>query len=120
MLAAQIHSMPTCRAVIIAAFGSGNLPTKEETGVLQALEAAVKREILVVVISACYRPNIYPLYALGVRLLSIGVLPGFDMTHEAAFAKLIWLVSRKELNFKQRQELFETPIAGEMTVREDP
>lgn len=53
VLAAQIHSMPTCKAVIVSAFGSGNLPIKEETGVLQALEAAVKREILVVVISTC-------------------------------------------------------------------
>jgi lysophospholipase len=53
VLAAQIHSMPTCKAVIISAFGSGNLPVKEESGVLQALEAAVKREILVVVISEC-------------------------------------------------------------------
>lgn len=61
-------------------------------------------------------PNIYPLYALGTTLLSIGVLPGFDMTHEAAFAKLSWLVSREDLDFKQRQELFQTPIAGEMSV----
>lgn len=50
------------------------------------------------------------------RLLAIGVLPGGDLTHEAAFAKLIWLVSRKELSFKQKQDLFQTPIAGEMTV----
>ncbi|EJT52150.1 asparaginase [Trichosporon asahii var. asahii CBS 2479] len=45
--------MPNCKAVIISAFGSGNMPVKEETGVLQALENAVKRELLVVVISAC-------------------------------------------------------------------
>ncbi|BEJ13479.1 hypothetical protein CspHIS471_0306530 [Cutaneotrichosporon sp. HIS471] len=115
ILAAQIHSMPTCKAVIISAFGSGNLPIKEESGVLQALEATVKRKILVVVVSSCHIPNIYPLYALGVRLLSIGVLPGFDMTHEAAFAKLSWLVSRPELSFEERQHVFQTPIAGEIT-----
>lgn len=61
-------------------------------------------------------PNIYPLYALGTTLLEIGVLPGYDMTHEAAFAKLSWLVSRNDLTFAQRQELFQTPIAGEMSV----
>jgi lysophospholipase len=44
------------------------------------------------------------------------VLPGYDLTHEAAFAKLLWLVSRKDLTFKQRQALFETPVAGEMTL----
>ncbi|KAL7420925.1 hypothetical protein Q5752_004879 [Cryptotrichosporon argae] len=115
VLSAQIESMPACRAVIITAFGSGNLPVKEETGVLQALEEAVKRGVLVVVISQCHIPNIYPLYALGVKLLSIGVLPGYDMTHEAAFAKLIWLVSRTDLTFEQRQEMFVTPLVGEMS-----
>jgi lysophospholipase len=50
-----------------------------------------------------------------VRLLSIGVLPGFDMTHEAAFAKLSWLVSRTDLSFEDRQRQFQTPIAGEIT-----
>lgn len=61
-------------------------------------------------------PNVYPLYAQGRTLLSIGVLPGYDLTHEAAFAKLLWLVSRKDLTFRQRQELFEVPVAGEMSV----
>lgn len=50
------------------------------------------------------------------RLLSIGVLPGFDMTHEAAFAKLSWLVARSELSFEERQTLFQTSIAGEITA----
>lgn len=45
-----------------------------------------------------------------------GVMPGYDLTHEAAFAKLLWLVSRKDLTFEQRQDLFETPVAGEMTI----
>ena len=49
-------------------------------------------------------------------LLKIGVLPGYDLTHEAAFAKLLWLVSRKDLTFSQRQELFQLPVAGEMSV----
>ena len=61
-------------------------------------------------------PNVYPLYTQGRMLLSIGVLPGYDLTHEAAFAKLLWLVSRKDLTFEQRQKLFEIPVAGEMSV----
>jgi lysophospholipase len=45
--------MTECRAVILHAFGSGNLPVKEEGGVLEALKRAVEKEILVVVISQC-------------------------------------------------------------------
>ncbi|WWC64994.1 uncharacterized protein I303_107608 [Kwoniella dejecticola CBS 10117] len=115
LLEAQIAAVPTCKAVIISAYGSGNLPINEHSGVLQSLKRMVEKEILVVVISQCGIPNVYPLYTQGRTLLSIGVLPGYDLMHEAAFAKLIWLVSRPELSFKERQELFETPIAGEMS-----
>lgn len=53
MLLAQINAMPTCKAVILSAFGSGNLPIHEKGGILAALEEAVKKEILVVVTSQC-------------------------------------------------------------------
>ncbi|EIW69292.1 hypothetical protein TREMEDRAFT_68620 [Tremella mesenterica DSM 1558] len=115
LLSAQIHALPTCKAVILSAYGSGNLPLDPSNGVLKALEDAVSMEILVVVISQCPVPNVYPLYTQGRTLLDIGVLPGNDLTHEAAFAKLLWLVSRDDLNFKDRQKLFEVSIAGEMT-----
>jgi lysophospholipase len=61
-------------------------------------------------------PNVYPLYTQGRTLLKIGVLPGYDLTHEAAFAKLLWLVSRKDLTFGKKQELFQVPVAGEMSI----
>lgn len=50
----------------------------------------------------------------------VGVLPGYDLTHEAAFAKLLWLVSRKDLTFSQRQRIFQAPVCGEMTVDNGP
>ena len=53
LLSAQIAAVPTCKAVILSAYGSGNLPIDPASGVLDAMEEAVKREILVVVISQC-------------------------------------------------------------------
>ena len=53
LLRAQIEAVPECKAVILSAYGSGNLPINPENGTLAALEEAVKREILVVVISQC-------------------------------------------------------------------
>jgi lysophospholipase len=52
-LSAQIDAVPTCRAIILSAYGSGNLPINPGSGVLEALKAAVAKEILVVVISQC-------------------------------------------------------------------
>lgn len=83
----------------------------------------------------------YPLYTQGRMLLSLGqstltptprygterdltrgagVTPGYDLTHEAAFAKLLWLASRKDLSFSQRQRIFQSPVCGEMTVGNGP
>lgn len=53
LLTAQIEALPTCKAIILSAYGSGNLPISEGSGVLAALKRAVEREILVVVISQC-------------------------------------------------------------------
>jgi lysophospholipase len=50
----------------------------------------------------------------------LGVLPGYDLTHEAAFAKLLWLVSRKDLSFGKRQRIFQAPVCGEMSVGNGP
>lgn len=53
LLSAQIDAIPTCKAVILSAYGSGNLPINEESGVMEALRKAVEKEILIVVISQC-------------------------------------------------------------------
>lgn len=53
LLTAQIEALPTCKAIILSAYGSGNLPISEGSGVLAALKRAVEKEILVVVISQC-------------------------------------------------------------------
>jgi lysophospholipase len=53
LLSSQIAALPTCRAVILSAYGSGNLPLRAESGIIEALKEAVEREILVVVISQC-------------------------------------------------------------------
>ncbi|WVQ86289.1 hypothetical protein IAT38_008457 [Cryptococcus sp. DSM 104549] len=116
LLSAQIAAVPTCRAVILSAYGSGNLPLDPSNGVLEALKQMVEREVLVAVISQCAIPNVYPLYTQGQALMKIGVLPGYDLTHEAAFAKLIWLMSRTDLSFGEKQGLFEKPLVGEMSV----
>lgn len=79
LLSAQIAAVPTCKAVILSAYGSGNLPLDMENGVLEALKNMVEREVLVVVISQCAIPNIYPLYTQGRTLLDIGELSASDV-----------------------------------------
>lgn len=56
LLTAQTQALPDCRAVILSAYGSGNMPLAEGNGVLEALKGLVEREVLVVVISQCQCP----------------------------------------------------------------
>lgn len=71
ILSAQIEAVPTCRAVILSAYGSGNLPINEESGVIDALKRAVEREILVVVISQCGSAFAFILYTPNSRLWTL-------------------------------------------------
>ncbi|KAM0751826.1 putative asparaginase, partial [Meredithblackwellia eburnea MCA 4105] len=114
-LRAQIENDNCCEAVILAAFGSGNVPISPESGFLTAVKWAIKRGVFVVVVSQCRYPDVIPIYPLGRMLLSIGVVPGYDLTLEAAFGKILWLFSQ-DLTTEERSRLFQTPIANDLTA----
>ena len=49
-------------------------------------------------------------------LLDIGIVPGSDITPEAALTKLSYVLSKTELSREEKMKLVETNIVGEMTV----
>ena len=49
-------------------------------------------------------------------MLDIGIVPGSDITPEAALSKLAYVLSKSELSFDEKMKLMETNIVGEMTV----
>ncbi|KAI5480302.1 putative Asparaginase [Pseudohyphozyma bogoriensis] len=111
---AQLDAVPECKALIVSAFGMGHLPIKEGAGVLKVLEGAIKRGVMVVLLSQCFAPNVEAAYSLGRVLEDIGVISGRDMTHEAAYTKLLWIFSQDDLDSAAKTQLFLTPVAGEM------
>nr|CAH7750252.1 unnamed protein product [Callosobruchus chinensis] len=50
----------------------------------------------------------------------MGIILGADMTAEAAFTKLIYVLGLPELTFDQRKKLMESDLRGEMTVEKCP
>jgi L-asparaginase len=54
-------------------------------------------------------------YQVGVKLLELGVIQGWDMTSEAAMTKLMWAIGQG-MNNQQIVEFFATNLAGEITV----
>jgi L-asparaginase/Glu-tRNA(Gln) amidotransferase subunit D len=52
-LSAQVNAVPGCKGIILCAYGSGNMPMSDASGMKEALREVVGKEIMVVVISQC-------------------------------------------------------------------
>lgn len=104
-----------CRGVVLEAFGSGGLAFLRRD-LVTALARLVESGISVVVCSQClYEGSDMTTYEVGRRALQQGVIPGGDMTSEAAVTKLMWALA----NTRSPQEvsaLFAKSLAGEISV----
>ena len=58
----------------------------------------------------------FSIYVAGKALLDIGIVPGSDMTPEAALTKMAYVLSKKDLTLAEKRKMMETNLVGEMTV----
>lgn len=99
------------RAVILRAFGVGNVPLLGQASLLPMVEALARAGIAVVVTSQCHRGRTdLGLYAGGRALLQAGALEAGDMTFEATVTKAMWALARPE---KSLGDWFAADLAGE-------
>lgn len=106
---------PDLRGLVVLSYGAGNPPTGED-GPLNCLQTLVKQQVLVVNISQCISGGVEQgSYASGAEYNRIGVLPGGDMTPEAALTKLHWLFA-SGASAEHSAQLVQRSIAGELTA----
>ena len=102
------------KGIVIEAFGLGGVNILGEG--LDAIRRALDKGVNVVVTTQClYDSANLGVYQVGVKLLELGVIQGWDMTSEAAMTKLMWGIGQG-LNNAQIAELFQTNLAGEITA----
>jgi lysophospholipase len=117
---ASIHSFfqPPMEGVILQTYGAGNVPDSRED-LLQELRSASNRGVIIVNCSQCPTGYVSEKYAAGRILRDCDVIPGHDMTPEAALTKLSYLLSKSDLTLSQKRELMEKNLRGEMAVFEE-
>ncbi|XP_053950615.1 L-asparaginase [Anastrepha ludens] len=106
---------PPMKGVVLQSFGSGNVPSNRKD-FLDELKVACDRGVIIVNCTQCSNGGVAALYDTGKVLWDIGVLPGFDMTPEAALTKLCYVLGKTEMSLEQKKELMQTSLRGELTT----
>ena len=109
----HILDTPGLKGVVLKTFGAGNGPSGE--WFQSHLRKAIERNIVVVNVTQCMTGSVMPhRYGTGLSMSASGVIPGHDMTSEAAITKLMYLFGRN-LSPAEVQEAMEIPIRGELS-----
>lgn len=104
-----------CRGVYIEGFGLGGMPFLKNDFIVAVREATAHGMVILAGSQCRYEGSNLSVYETGLRALEAGVLQGYDMTAEAAMAKLMWVLGQTE-DMREIREYFSVDIAGEVTL----
>ncbi len=108
-----VLGIPNLRGLILETYGSGNAMT--DAWFLSSLEEAIDRGLCIVNLTQCDRGFVEQgRYETSNALSKMGVIPGGDMTFEAAYTKLMHTLAYYEEQGEIAKKMVE-PMAGEMT-----
>ena len=110
----HILSTPGLKGVVLKTFGAGNGPTGEWFQSL--LRQAIEKDIVVVNVTQCMTGSVMPhRYHTGMAMSESGVVPGHDITSEAAITKLMYLFGLG-LSSAEVKRAMEEPLRGELSL----
>ena len=102
------------KGIVLETFGAGNIPGEGQS-LLPIIKKAFKAGSVVTVCSQCPQGTVtLGAYATSSPLAKAGAVSGFDMTTEAAVAKLYYLFSKGH-SVEEIKQLMEENLRGELT-----
>jgi L-asparaginase len=107
-------AVEAARGLVLEAYGAGTVPG--DPALLEALARGTSRGVVVAVVSQCVDGRVdLGAYATSAPLIAAGAVGGLDMTTEAAYAKLVVLLS-EGLRPDEVRVLLTADLAGELTA----
>jgi len=107
----KVMAIEGARAVVIRAFGMGNIPT---IGWPDAIHTLCSNGVAVIIVSQCSQGSVIPgRYEGSTAAAEAGALFGAELTTEAAVTKSMWLIGQG-ISGESFKEQFMRPLAGEM------
>ncbi|KAL8740674.1 MAG: hypothetical protein Q9190_006653 [Brigantiaea leucoxantha] len=105
------------KGLVLETFGSGNAPGGPDGAMTKVFAAAVQRGIVVVNVTQCMTGTVGPFYQPAMLLTQAGIVPGHDMTSEAALTKLSYLLGHASLSTDDVAKQMSVSIRGELTAQ---
>lgn len=109
-----IFASPHIRGAVLETFGAGNIPL----AIIPALEKAVKRGVAIVNVTQCLHGSVSDAYEPARKLVEAGIMLGYDMTMEAAYTKMVYLLACPGLSPEDIRQRMSANIRGELTPPE--
>ena len=107
---------PPIRGVVLQCYGAGNMPSNRQD-ILQSLSEATQAGVIIVSCTQCSNGAVSGIYETGKALIDAGVIPGSDITPEAALTKLSYVLSKENWDLAMKRRAMQFSIRGEMTAQ---
>ena len=110
----HVLQLPDMRGVVLETYGSGNAPTF--SWFIRAVEKALDAGKVILNVSQCLGGKVMQgRYGTSRQLEELGVLSGYDLTTEAALAKMMLVLGSEESAAAAKKRLI-LPLCGEMSA----
>ncbi|XP_069494294.1 60 kDa lysophospholipase [Ambystoma mexicanum] len=106
---------PPMEGIVLETYGTGNAPDNRED-LRQVLKDATERGVLIVNCTQCLRGSVTDSYATGKVLSDAGIIPGGDMTPEAALSKLSYVLGKRHISHQEKRKMLSENLRGEIKV----